>query len=329
MAYLMSGKGGQMMLNAYRNYYGHPKYSKFKKRSYNKAYVPGKNYIMAKRKGNISKTKLNKKRINYLGKKISNNEADIDFRTIESLSTRTAGTNQCKYFSVDGSSKSLIEDSIKELKFFNPASPGTLITTNYNTGTFQKQIMIRSSGSINLRNNYKVPITLKLYICKIKADTSLSPFDCITSGFVDIGSLAVTDVMSKASDSLILKDLWHYKKICDKLMQPGTEVTYKHYGKSYSYDTSLVDTHNLTYVKQFKVYSWLLRIGGVLAHDSVDVGDEGLQNSAIDIIIRRNHHIIYDAGVDLNEVQTDPTLNSFQNTANTTVLDHDQAEFGL
>jgi len=272
----------------------------------------------------------NKKRITYLSKKIGNNEATLDFRARSYRVTKTSGINTCIYDSIAGSNASLIESSITALDFFDPSDPGNLQVVNYNTGTFQKRIMVNAYGNISLRNNYKVPVRLKLWLCKVKADTNNSPENAISAGFADVGSagLAVTDILTKAKDSQILKDLWNCKLMKNIIVQPSGVCYASHRGKQFSFDTSLRDTHNQSFVKQFYAYAWLVRLEGIAGHDTAE-DEQGSLQCGLDIVVNRNHRIIYDAGSDLVDVQTSSDGATFQNNGVCTQLNEEQIDFGL
>lgn len=296
---------------------------KYGKRSYSKT---GTRYLKKKPK---SLPKVNKKRISYLSKKMNNNEATIIFRGRSSERAVTALSNQCVYYSIPGNNKAFIEQAITSLKFFDPADPANLVTVNYNTGTFQKQVLIKNSSSICIRNNYAVPCNLELYLCRVKSDTNNNPLEAITAGFADAGNIAITDPLTKAKDSMILLDLWRLKTKRRKIiLKPGAECRYYHSEPEFSYDTSLVDTHNQEAVKIFHSYNWLLRVEGVPAHDNEVITDQGVATAGVDIVTDRQYIIKYDAGVDLKEIQTVDN-SSFTNVPKVTTLENEQNNFQL
>lgn len=273
--------------------------------------------------------KVNKKRISYLNKKMANNEATIEYRDRIVSKISVGGVNQCVYADDTGLSKGVLETAITNLKFFDPATPATLVTVDYNSGTFQKQILLKSRSVLTVRNNYAVPAKVQIYLCRIKSDTNQSPKACITQGFADIGALSNTNPLSKARDSKILTDLWNIKSMRkDIVLQAGKEFKCYHSEKEFSYDTSLVDTHDQQYIKIFKSHVWLMRVEGVLGHDSI-AEQQGFQQGGIDVCVDRIINIKYDGGVDLYEVHTANDSATFTNTPQTTVLDNEQQNFKL
>ncbi len=288
-------------------------------------------YVKSKYKRVFKKKSIqrqNKRRISYLKKRLDNNEATITHRSRTSDAAIVAGFNQCLYQNQAGSQKSAIETAISVLKFFDPATPATLQDVNYNNGTFQKQILIKNSSKIHFKNNYSVPVKLELWICRPKADTSQSPASAITAGFADIGAIAINDPLSRPLDSYILRDLWTLKRKKNVILQPGQSCMASHSEKPFSFDTSLVDTHNLDYIKQFKANSWLYRVEGVLAHDSIE-DQQGLQRAGVDLYLDKTFVVKYDAGIDLNFIITSNGTDGFTNVPNTTVLDNTQKQFNL
>jgi len=327
--YLSRGTRALQNVGGYAKYLGAPiiaggaylGYSKYRSK-------PKSRGKYLRKKKPVSMAKANKSRIKYLNKKMNNNEATILFRSRTSDLIATGAVNQCFYNSKQGNDKSVIEDAITTLKFFDPSSPATLQTVDYNTGSFQKSILVKSSSQINLKNNYKVPCRLKLYMCSVRSDTNNNPAQALIAGFNDIGGLSATNPLSRTRDSKILLDLWNVKKIKDIILQPAQECSASHYGKSFSYDTSLVDTHNQEFVKIFDSYQWLVRVEGCNAHDTVE-DEQGRGKAGVDVIIDRTHIVKYDAGVDLFEIQTNNTADNFSNQPVQTILDNTQQQFNL
>lgn len=321
----------QSMRGAYRAY-PYAKYAAAAGAAYlaKRYYRSGKNLKVVKyKKKPISRVKKNTKRITFLNKKINNNEATILHRSRIFNAEKTAAVNQCKYSSFDGLTKTLIEDAISQLKYFDPSAPATLTVVDYNTGTFNKQILLSCSTKIKFRNNYKARVNVVCYLCKIRSDTNQSPESAIVSGFADIGPLDETDMLSKATDSKILKDLWIVKKVFDGILEPGQMKTYSHYEKPFSYDTSLVDTHALEYVKIFKSNAWLIRIQGVLVHNNFLPDVVGTSNVGVDVYTDTNIVVKYDAGIDLFEIQTVNNAGALTSSATQTTLSLDQTQFSL
>ncbi len=274
-----------------------------------------------------SQTKMNKKRISYLNKKLNNNEATIVYRKRDNNDSQIGAVDTCAYKSFDGLNKSIVELSITNLKYFDPSAPTVLQTVDYNAGTFNKQILVQPKCTFLLRNNYRVPVMCELYICRVKSDTSQSPRAALVAGLTDVGNLADNDIQSKVSDSMILKDLWNVKKVYKGMLQAGSQKTFMHYEKPFSYDTSLADTHNLTYIKQFKSFSWLTRLEGVVGHNPSG-SVQGKLEGGIDIIMDTQIIVKYDAGIDLFEVQT-TNNNGLLATPVVTVLDNSQEAYGF
>lgn len=291
-------------------------------------FLKGKWNVKAPKK-RVTIPKQNKRRISYLSKKMDNNEATIINR-VRNTGVYKCDANECAYQQNGGLFKSVIETAITTLKYFDPAQPGTLVTVDYNEGTFQKRILIKGKSSLELRNNYAVPVKLEVFLCRVKADTNNSPVSAITAGFADVGGLAVTDVMSKAKDSLILRDLWTLKLKKKLTLEPGKQIKFFHSEKEFSYDTSLVDTHNQTYVKMFKSFSWLVRVEGVNAHDTTVETEQGTSAAAVDITVDREIMIKYDGGIDLYEIQTTNGSSTFSNAdPHVTVLENEQQNFQI
>lgn len=238
-----------------------------------------------------------------------NSEATIYRRRRASKAVITASYNNCKYDFLDGCTKDILATALSTLKYFNPSSPATLITVDYLVGTFQKELLCKSKSRLEVANNYRVPVLVEIFLCKVRSDTNQSPISALSAGFADIGALNVIDILSEAKDSAILTDLYSVKRKKKLVLYPGQEISCYHYGKQFGYNTSLVSTHNLQYVKQFKSYSWLVRVSGLVMHGSASTS-VGNSQAGVDIVENNEILIIYDGGSDITEVQTSSTTPS-------------------
>lgn len=275
----------------------------------------------------INKSDTNAIKIKKINQKLNNNEANISYRNRTFATSRIGFVDQCVYQSYVGLDKTLIELAVTNLQYYDINNAGTLVTADFNTGTFNRQVLLQPSSTFTIRNNYRIPVMVEVYICRVKSDTSQTPFDAITEGFLDVGSLAVTDELSRHSDSRILRDLWSVKKKYKAILPAGSQRVFSHREKAFSYDASLAQTHNLQFIKQFKSYQWLTRLEGVVGHNPSGSVIGKMQGS-IDCVMQTHIQIKYDAGGDLIRVQTSITQGLLA-TPVVTVIDNSQEAYGL
>ena len=98
----------------------------------------------------------------------------------------TVAENLQNLKSYDANSVALLEASISQLRYFNPAVPGTPTTADKALGSYSRDIFIESAYShFEARNNYNYDVECDIYFCTPKSDTTIQPDACIESGFPD------------------------------------------------------------------------------------------------------------------------------------------------
>ncbi len=191
-----------------------------------------------------------------------------------------------------------IRNSLAALPFFDPATPGTLVEANGNTGTFQNDFLCKFSMSFTARNNYIVPVKVRLYLCLPKSNTGLSPSTAYANGLVDQGSALLGSALIYPTDSLQLGLLW--KIIWSKriTLDPGHECGKRWGAKPFHYDPSFDDTEAKTFYVPYCGASMMWRIEGVVGHDTV-TAEQGHLPAGIDMTWDRVMKVDYGAGIDL------------------------------
>lgn len=211
-----------------------------------------------------------------------------------------------------------IETAMANLRYYDPSVPGTLVTANASTGTYNRQIHFESVyDKLTVRNNYQVPVLVRIWSCTPKADTSIAPDSFYSNGVTDqtIGPIAVTSPLLYPTDIDDVTNNWSFKVAKNILLQPGAQTSVHRFAGPFDYDPSNVDHHNLVFQKKYKAHTWMLRIEGVGAHDS-SLAQYGTSASGIDYIGERKCVITYDAGVNLTDFsEDDSTTASFTNAA--------------
>lgn len=217
--------------------------------------------------------------------------------------------NRQNVISLDGSAVDDIELSLANLKFFDPSTPGTLITANGSTGTYQRNYLFDSiSSKIVVRNNYQSDASVKIYLCKPKDDTSQSPYDAWGSGLADGGNAdAITALNQYPTDYDLLNDLWSLKVVSNSVLSPGQTISCSNTESGVEYDPSIVDTHSLDYQKEYKAFTWLVVLMGTLGHD-VSLDDQSIMQAGLDILVYKTLKVKYAAGVNIKYIHLAQTL---------------------
>ncbi|AXH78884.1 MAG: putative capsid protein [Circular genetic element sp.] len=208
-----------------------------------------------------------------------------------------------------------IEAAMAQLKFFNPAVPGTLTTANMSGIAFQNNVLIKAQTSkLLLRNNYQSDTHLKVYLCMCKDDTSQSPIDAWTASIPDGGNASGKDQINQfPTDYDLFNDLWRTKVVIDSVLSPGESISTSHTVNDVEYSTSTVDTHNTTYQSEYKNFQYLIVINGTIGHDSTVGSEEGYLPSGIDYSVHNTTKITYSAGVNISYIYLADTVDNFSN----------------
>lgn len=209
-----------------------------------------------------------------------------------------------------------IETALANLRYYDPSDPATLITAAAATGTFYKSFLMKSMyGILELTNNYQVPVNVRVYICGVKDDTSITPNTAFETGLADVGNPDVTSPLCYPTDSPQFNELWRIIKSVDKKLMPGRKMSCSHSVKNINYDPSLTDSHSLTYQTRYKSFVFYVRIVGVEGHDTTVTTEQGTLAAGVDVELRKTFTVEYDAGADIKTiVLADTSDTSFTNS---------------
>lgn len=208
-----------------------------------------------------------------------------------------------------------LASAIESLRYYNPSVPGTLVTADGNTGTYQRDFYFkRSYSKIMVRNNYQVPVNVTLYLFRVKESTSINPQDAFTNGLADIGNPSASSCLVYPTDSQELKDLYKIEKTKSVYLQPGSQIQMTASFKPFQFDPSFVDDHTSNFQKAYGGGSFACRISGALGHDTISTGAQGSLAAAIDYQVDNTFEIIYAAGADIKTVEVeDNSISTFAN----------------
>lgn len=212
---------------------------------------------------------------------------------------------QCKHQHYDINTVTDLEAMIANLRYYDPSTPGTLLTASGATGTFSRDIHFKDIYSkFLMRNNYQVPCRVKLYVLKAKHDNSDNPTTTFEAGITDQVINAGKNSQDPAiyiSDIEVVKEDWDIDCVFDGVLNPMDEVTRSHSTGSFEYDPAQTDTDSTAYQKRYNAFVWYLRIEGVLGHDT-GADQQTLMLASLDVQWSTKATIIYDAGINLNDI---------------------------
>lgn len=279
--------------------------------------VRGKDTKTKARRSRKPKTKQAKMsaQIKDIQKKMSSSLSLITYR-VSNTARGLAAVNQQQILAVSGSSISSLEGVLAQLRFFNPAVPGTLITADLASPSFAQTIRFKSQFCrVTFRNNYQTPCHLKVYASSPKDDTNITFGTAWTNGLADnaSGALTSTDPGVYISDSKQLSELWKVQKKAKALLQPGDELVFVYSTDGFDFDPSYADSHNVTYQRAYKSYSIDAFVQGVIGHDTA-LDQQGLLAAGVDYEVERVWKVEYDAGgIDLDYIYMTSAYDAFTN----------------
>lgn len=290
-------------------------YNNFVKKSVsNVAAVPSTVIKTPKRikKAKRTKKKSLKKTVREIQKEIKSEQANLIYRSCVTGRVLSS-VNQSTVSSVNSVGCTELEAVLGQLRFFDSATPGTLIQASGATGTYMREYHFKNiSSSIKLVNNYQVPVEVQMFVCSPKEDTSIPPATAFTNGLADVGNPSSTSRLVFVTDSSEFNHLWSIKLSKKARLEPGQSLNSIYSIKDCFYDPSVFDSHALEYQRKFKNYSIMIRVSGVLGHDT-SLDQQGHLQAGIDYSIKTTYNVEYDAGIDLKFIVVNDLSDSFTN----------------
>lgn len=195
----------------------------------------------------------------------------------------------------DAISITQIELALAQARFFDPSTPGTLITASLATPTYTQNIGVSVSSICIIRNNYQVPCYIYYGVIKPKVATNTSPTTAWSNGLTDAGNPNVLSYLLKVNDSQEFVDTYKGKMLKKRLL-PGESVTLKNYQKQFDYDPSYFDSNTQTYQPKAHSTMFFYRVHGLLGHDTTVVTEQGVMPCGIDVHVKNTYVITYNSG---------------------------------
>lgn len=217
----------------------------------------------------------------------------------------SCSTNAVNYLDWTICTASQIESFLANLRYYDPGNPGTLTTASGATGSYSRDFYFKNIHStLEVVNNYQIPCRIKIYLVKPKGDTGIVPTtyysNCIADQVITGGSVTTKGVFP--TDLTVFMSQWNCKCVKDVYLDAGARVYAKHNTGPFRYDPSVYDSQNLEFQSKFKACNWLIRIEGVIAHDSVVATQVSTAQARVDVSSITRAEIIYDAGVVLDDI---------------------------
>lgn len=258
------------------------------------------------------KTKL-KTRVARIEKAIAKQIAKHTYRIAAAGTSRIAAVNQSVTVSTGYGNITDLQGSMANLRFFD-SNTGGFDTYNPSAETAAQKFQSKIFQKIEIRNNYEIPVKVTLMCCKVKEDTTIAPVTAFQQGLVDQDNISNTSPVVYPTDSDQFKRLWKVLGTNKKTLMPGKTMTMSWSTPKFTWDPSFFDSHALSFQTICHSMLWLIRLEGIVAHDSAVATEQGLTLGGVDFIQKGIFTHWYDAGADLNDFSADVSgLDTFTN----------------
>lgn len=191
----------------------------------------------------------------------------------------------------------VLEEALAQLRYYDPTAPTSLVTADGASGSYMKEFLFtRCSYTMSVRNNYQVPVEVRMYACRVRADTSQTPLSAWSAGMTDISNVDITDLNAYPTDSALFQELWKVEKRLVKVLNPGEMCSLRiNSPEQFFYDPSNADTHSLEYQIKHHGSEMLVVVKGIQGHDTT-AAQLGHLPAGIDISAVREFEVKYDGG---------------------------------
>lgn len=200
-------------------------------------------------------------------------------------------------------------ESVQYLKYYNPATPGTLTVADGKTGTYDRRFLFKNIyASLTLRNNYQTDCKIKVYLCTPKQSSSIDLQVAWQNGVDANGDSSITSYLQTGqfpNDYSDFKDVWTAKLHCKAALAPGQTMKCSHGVKDIEYDPTAYATHTASFQSKYKNFFFLLLVEGTLGHNATN---SGVQQAGVDWHLTRTRVVQYDAGVNISFQKVDNDL---------------------
>ncbi len=227
-----------------------------------------------------------------------------DFGTITAAATGAQGVS-----AVYGHVMDDFNESVAYLQYYDPATPGTLVTADGKTGTFDRRFLFKSVYcSLVIRNNYQTDCHIKVYLITPKGASSIAPLTAWGNGITanpDSTITATTTIGQYPNDYSDFKDVWTAKLHCKAALSAGQTMTCSHGFRNVEYDPTAYASHSASFQQKYKNFGFIIIVTGTIAHTATTTG---FAAAGVDAIMRTTRVITYDAGANISFHRMDNSL---------------------
>lgn len=259
------------------------------------------------------------KKVAKISKKVTNLQKEMKSQRSELIyHDRSTGrclstVNTCNHVMSSDMQINDLEAVLAQLRFFDSATPGTLVQADGASGTYNRDYHFKNIYSTTtVHNNYQVPAQVTVYVVCVKDDSSIAPLTAYTNGLADVGNPSSTSPMIHLTDSPQFNELWKICKTKKILLAPGQRASVSYSVKDIYYNPSITDSQTSSYQRKYKSYAFLIRVEGVYGHDTTN-NEQGQLAAGVDYNTHFKYVVHYDAGGDLKYIYVGDSSSTFTN----------------
>lgn len=235
-------------------------------------------------------------KVRSLEKRVGGMDSQLIYK-VDGSDTLRAGAGEALYGEQGAVSNTNIELALAQCRFFDPSTPGTLITGSLASPTYHQSVRVSVYARMVITNNYQVPCIVTCGKVMPKDDTNQSVNNSLLAGWADVGNPAQGSTLISYSDSPQFRQLWRVVgKLRSVRLEPGQSVQVKHGQKAFMYDPAFVDTETETYSRKYHSCQFVYRVQGVLSHDTAVSTQQGMSPAGIDVYVQATYVIHYNSG---------------------------------
>lgn len=287
-----------------------------------------------KKRGGRKYRKMNIKKlarvVKQVKQQIDNTTGTLVHKLRSTGRSLASGANVISLDQVSAFTVSFINDTVMpELRYYDPATPGTYVQANFATGTQSKEVMVKAFSNLVLRNNYRVPTKVTVWLVRPKQDTSTGVASSVTNGLADIGGVSGTAVLTWPTDSPQFKELFKTLQVKTTVLAPGAQFMLSNKKIPwFRYDPSEFDSQSDTLQPRYFSHQYLIRCEGVLGHDSAQ-DEQGQLRCGVDWMLSTTTFVKYPAGANLIYHVHSIGNDSFTNAGQVSMPDIEQEQYSL
>ena len=183
-----------------------------------------------------------------------------------------------------------------------------LVVSNGDTNKAQQSIAMKVTSSLQVANNYAIPVWVDVYAVAAKGDHDETPIQSVRDGWFDIGLPTTANYTGShstimyPSGSKNFKSFWNitsHKRVC---LQPG-ESTFLGYKKRFKYNPAVQqEAPTANFHERLASHAFLVRMEGTLGHDDVDPTKVMEANGGVDAKFTTRLSMRYDGGGKFNQI---------------------------